>query len=121
MLRRPDGSMKSLVVDSEGMAGWGPLALSGLHVLEFDGPVESFQYRSVRFPAEDESAIDPVDSILIGQEEVLATKGGAVGYVPLWPWAIGAALIMLMFEWWIWNSRVGGQRPAAIMTRSRSS
>ena len=121
MLRRPDGSMKSLVVDSEGMAGWGPLALSGLHVLEFEGPVESFQYRSVRFPAEDESAIDPVDSILIGQEEVLATKGGAVGYVPLWPWAIGAALIMLMFEWWIWNSRVGGQRPAAIMTRSHSS
>ena len=120
-LRRPDGSTRSLVVDSEGMAGWGPLALSGLHVLEIDGPIEEFQYRSVRFPAEAESIIEPMESIMIGQEEVEATQGGVKGYVPLWPWAIGAALIMLMFEWWIWNSRVGGQQPRAVMDRSRSS
>ncbi|MBG85015.1 MAG: hypothetical protein CMJ40_10795 [Phycisphaerae bacterium] len=120
-LRRPDGSARNLLVDSDGMAGWGPLMLSGLHVLEVEDSIGSVQYRSVRFPAEQESAIAAVDSIILGQEQIEATDGGARGYVPLWPWAIGAALIMLMCEWWIWNARVGGQRPSMIMQRSQSS
>lgn len=120
-LRRPDGSERRLVVDSEGVAGWGPLALAGLHVLEIDEAFGETQYRSVRFPAEQESMITPLESITLGQEEVEATNGGASGYVPLWPWAIGAALVMLMLEWWIWNSRVAGQRPSVIPNHSQSS
>ncbi|MAT82342.1 MAG: hypothetical protein CMJ29_11955 [Phycisphaerae bacterium] len=107
---RPDGSSRLVVADAEGLVSLGPVDLSGLHVLRTDGDEGLSMRRSVLFPSIHESGIRPADSITLGQESVVATSGAARGYVPLWPWAIGASLLILMLEWWIWSSRMGGRR-----------
>ena len=112
-LLRPDGSTRTLLADSEGMVTFGPVDLSGLHVLELGNEDTSVLRRSVLFPAVNESDIRPSSEITLGQESVSATSGTARGYVPLWPWAIGVALLVLMLEWWIWSNRVGGDRVRA--------
>ncbi|MEE2908578.1 MAG: BatA and WFA domain-containing protein [Planctomycetota bacterium] len=109
-LVRPDGSTRTLLSDSEGVVTFGPVDLSGLHVLEVGDVDSSVLRRSVLFPSINESDIQPSSEITLGQESVAATSGAARGYVPLWPWAIGVALLVLMLEWWIWSNRVGGGR-----------
>ena len=109
-LLRPDGSTRILAPHAEGRVTWSPVDLSGLHVLEVGDADGQVRRRSVRFPAAEESDIRPLDVITLGQEDVKAAIGGSRGYVQIWPWAIAAALVMLMLEWWIWSFRVGGGR-----------
>jgi hypothetical protein len=53
-----------------------------------------------------ESAIGAVPTIEIGAEEVTATVGGGRAYVPLWPWAVGSVLAVLLVEWWFYQRKV---------------
>ncbi|MCH2132912.1 MAG: VWA domain-containing protein [Phycisphaerales bacterium] len=117
VLTRPDGSVRTLASSVDGRVSWAPVDLSGLHVLEYDGldGEQRVRRRSVRFPALEESSLQPREAIVLGKETVEATTTGVTGSVPIWPWAIAAALVMLMLEWWIWSTRAGGQRPAGIM------
>ena len=67
-----------------------------------------------------ESDITPADSILIGDAPVL-TGGDAeedFGQRGLWPWFAGAALLVLIIEWWVYHRgttlpRIGRQEDAA--------
>ncbi|MDG2424280.1 MAG: VWA domain-containing protein [Phycisphaerales bacterium] len=109
-LVRPDGSTRSLTADANGLVTYGPVDLSGLHVLEYEEGESPGLRRSVLFPSIRESNIRPSESITLGQDSVVATTGEARAYVPLWPWAIGIAVLVLMLEWWIWSNRMGGSR-----------
>jgi hypothetical protein len=50
----------------------------------------------------EESAIQPADTIQIGQTTVVtAEEEGDVGQRELWPWLAALAFIILMLEWWV--------------------
>jgi hypothetical protein len=53
-----------------------------------------------------ESELAAVATIEIGAEEVAATAGGGRAYVPLWPWAVGSVLVVLLIEWWFYQRKV---------------
>ncbi|MBG79559.1 MAG: hypothetical protein CMJ39_02470 [Phycisphaerae bacterium] len=106
----PDGSRVGVQAHADGRVVWGPVELAGLHVLETGGPEGQIriQQRSVLFPADSESNLMTRSSVQLGQDQIEAVTEATRGYVPIWPWAIGVSLLILMVEWWVWSSRVGG-------------
>ena len=111
-LRRPDGSIRPLTIRDSGKAVWGPVELAGVHSLtDAEGRILAGGQRVVRFPASSESALAAMPSLTLGQETIVARADGVQRYRPIWPWAIGVSLVVLMLEWWIWSRRVGGSRP----------
>ena len=53
-----------------------------------------------------ESHVAPNDAFTVGAEQVASVTGQVKVNEPLWPWAVGAALLFLLIEWWIYNKRV---------------
>ena len=49
-----------------------------------------------------ESDIRPADNLQLGQATVRAATAEDVGQRELWPWLAGAALIILVVEWWVY-------------------
>ena len=68
-----------------------------------------------------ESNIRPAPSIRIGRAEVAATAPQEQGTLEIWPWIAGAALVLLLVEWWVYHrglvapklgkTTLGGLRP----------
>ena len=78
--------------------------------MTWDAPTDAERqawFESVRFPVEVESEANVAEAVVLGRDTFTASGGGASRYVPLWPWAIGMCLLILMIEWWIWTRRVG--------------
>ncbi|MDP6602418.1 MAG: VWA domain-containing protein [Phycisphaerales bacterium] len=99
----PGGRSYRVPVDEAGHIGWGPIRLSGLHGVSWgDSPRVEV---AVHVPPS-ESELGAVATIEIGAEEVVATAGGGRAYVPLWPWAVGSVLVVLLIEWWFYQRKV---------------
>jgi hypothetical protein len=109
-LTTPDGDVYALAVADPRRTTWGPIERSGIHAISWQSPLEpepQTLFESVRFPVEVESEANVAPSIMLGRETFTSSGGAASRYVPLWPWAIGMCLVILMIEWWIWTRRVG--------------
>lgn len=59
------------------------------------------------------NVLDPVESNIAPAKELRLGSGSVVGVEedvkvnePLWPYAVAAALVILLIEWWIYNKRV---------------
>ena len=63
-------------------------------------------YESVRLP-QVESDAAAASEVVLGMQRIDSTDAGAVRYRPLWPWAIGMCLLILLIEWWIYNRKIG--------------
>jgi Ca-activated chloride channel homolog len=64
--------------------------------------VDSF---AINFMNSEESRIQPSDTILIGQSEILAESALSTGRREIWPWFLVVGLAVMVFEWWINYSR----------------
>ena len=109
-LATPDGRTVALSSSNPRRTTWGPIERSGIHVVTWNAPAAAERqawFESVRFPVEAESDANVAEAVVLGRDTFTASGGGASRYVPLWPWAIGMCLLILMIEWWIWTRRVG--------------
>ena len=68
-----------------------------------DRPAGAF---AVNLFANEESAIEPLESIRFGQTTLQTAETKNVGQRELWPWFAAAALAILSLEWWIYHRGV---------------
>ena len=104
----PDGTVEPLSPTDPTMLTWGPIRLAGLYVLNWDAPDSADRQArpfAVNVLSEREGRIDAVQTLEIGQDMVAGTAGDAGAYTPLWPYAVGFCLLVLMFEWWVYHKK----------------
>tara|TARA_Y100000589_G_scaffold321204_1_gene352224 strand:+ start:1325 stop:3304 length:1980 start_codon:yes stop_codon:yes gene_type:complete len=105
----PDGTTFDLSDQDPARVTWGPAELSGLHELRYvrtgSGDEVSW-FESVRMPPEESEAAAATE-VVLGTQRIESTDAGAVRYRPLWPWAVGMCLVILLIEWWIYNRKIG--------------
>ena len=109
VLTTPSGEVFDLSQQDPARVSWGPVELSGLHELRYtrSGTGEEVNwYESVRLP-QVESDANAAQEVVLGMQRIESTDAGAVRYRPLWPWAIGMCLVILLIEWWIYNRKIG--------------
>lgn len=96
-------------VDLEGDPGSavhiaGAPGLYSLRQVGPDGREVANQQFAVSFSAFAESAIAPDPSLRVGRETTTAPGAELTGRRELWPWLLGAGLVLLMVEWWFSHS-----------------
>lgn len=110
-LRTPDGATIPLAAipsgESSGIAvGWGPIRVSGTHVVTWSGADgEESRAFAVNRAGESEGMIAAAPEVEIGRELVAGEDAEGGTNVPLWPWALGLCLAVLMVEWWLFARR----------------
>jgi hypothetical protein len=60
---------------------------------------------AVNLASQTEGRLDPPEELVVGREKVEPSERAAGAYRPLWPWAIGFCLAVLMLEWWVYQRR----------------
>jgi hypothetical protein len=76
----------------------------GLYEVAWDGAV---RYRfGVNLFDVNESSIQPREEVRVGVDEVRKTEEPLRKRQELWPWFIGAALSILLLEWFLYNRRI---------------
>lgn len=85
---------------------WGPIRLAGLYTLSWKVGEES-QSRdfAANILSESEGRIDVDPKIEIGQESADSRDTAGNANTPLWPYAIGLCLALLMVEWWVYHRK----------------
>jgi hypothetical protein len=102
----PDSTVRVVEVD-QGLESFATTEQLGIYTVELMQG-ERLQDRAsfaVNLFSPAESNITPVESIVIGDSPV-STGGNAeedFGQRDLWPWFAGAALIVLIIEWWVYH------------------
>ena len=106
-MQLPDGSADVIDAFDRGAFSWGPTRLSGVYTLTWstEGGGEQSRAFAVNMLSETEPDIKPLPTIKIGQESVEGTGKDDSAYTPLWPWAVGLTLAILMLEWWIYHRK----------------
>jgi hypothetical protein len=90
------------------MFSWGPIRLSGLYGVSWSEPgVGERQSRqfAVNCLSEAEGDILLAGKILAKEQDVHVAGSGSSEYMPLWPWALGLCLAVLMIEWWLYHRK----------------
>ena len=83
-----------------GKLGLGTAILAGMRYA-----IEQGYTHVVNMDAEEEGRIAIVEKLEIGQETVTGSTESSDAYLPLWPYAIGLCLAVLMFEWWVYHRK----------------
>ncbi|MBT5366091.1 MAG: VWA domain-containing protein [Phycisphaerae bacterium] len=104
-IEESNGDQHAVQVDVNGTITWGPVRLSGLHKISWDGKVQ--RRVAVNVPTE-ELDISSNASISIGATKVTSSGTSESSFVQLWPWALGSVLVVLLAEWWVYQRKTGG-------------
>jgi len=105
----PTGETRPLSPVDPTTTAWGPLRLSGPYVLTWSVPSTSEPQSkpvAVNARSEREGNINAVEQVRIGQEVVEGEIGSGQRYIPLWPYAVGFCLAVLMLEWWMYHRKI---------------
>ena len=106
----PGGSATALEVHDASDISFGPLRMSGVYELSWDGPANPSGTNSesvaVNMDSAGEGLIDAAETLGFAAQRVAGIVGGATSRSALWPWFLLAALAVLMLEWWVWLRRV---------------
>lgn len=110
VLHLPDGSSQEVSAVGTGAFAWGPARRVGLHELTWTD-AEGQEGRRVfavnQFDSE-EGRIGAAETIAFSVDEVTGGSSDRTRrWTDLWPWLIGAALVLLLVEWWLWQRRAG--------------
>jgi hypothetical protein len=84
---------------------WGPARESGPWLVEWNGANAGRRLVAVRLPAATEGDLQQRGDLTIGDER-FASSGSGGRPVPLWPWAILGALVVLLIEWAVYCRRI---------------
>ncbi|MCL4210136.1 MAG: VWA domain-containing protein [Phycisphaeraceae bacterium] len=105
-LRTPDGASHGLSPDDLNEVSWGRTDRAGFYDITWKaGGADGSRRFAVNLLDEPESHITPRTELKWGDEKV--TGEGAAGglQTPLWPFAIGVCLLVLLLEWWVYHRR----------------
>lgn len=105
----PNGDREPVTVTETG-ASWGPVRDTGVYELSWTQPGESGRPRrrfAVNLLSERESMVVPAAEVTFGADRVAGERADDAVQTPLWPWALGACLLLLMVEWWLYRERAG--------------
>jgi hypothetical protein len=105
-IRRPDGQTEEIDVHDRNSLTYARTAEVGVYSAEFDDGKKTREMFAVNLLQPIESNISPRQDFLIGSEKVAALSAEAKVNEPLWPYAVMAAMTILLLEWWVYNRRV---------------
>jgi hypothetical protein len=105
-VHRPDGRDDVVDVSQCLQAVYGRTDVVGLYRIEFDDDASTTLGYAVNLLDRTESLIAPNDRLAVGSDVLAARQGVERINQPLWPYAVAAALLFLLVEWWIYNRRV---------------
>lgn len=102
----PDGRKETLAVPDPTQFVWGPVRRAGVYELGWTaGSQRESRLFAVNMLDADESNVSTVPQIEIGTERITGKNRGGGMLTDLWPWAIGACLLLLAAEWWVYHRR----------------
>lgn len=106
---------QELVPAVDGRIVYGPVRHRGVYRVEWDGPAGETDltdagrvtrvYAANLLDAE-ESDVRPAEELGLADRVVQARRQSGVRLLELWPYAVLAALAVMLFEWWVYNRRV---------------
>ncbi len=108
VLRTPDGQEVSQQPLDPTLWSWGPARLGGVYEVSWTEPGRSDRQRrffAVNLISSTEGDLPPAPEIRIGQDNVKGVAAADATYTPLWPWALGLCLGLLMIEWWVYHRK----------------
>jgi hypothetical protein len=107
----PDGIRAEASV-RDSVATFGPVQRAGAYRFRWtDARGEQVRVAAVN-PAEGEGVVSAAQEISLGSATVQGVAGGGASLSDLWPWALGAAILLLLAEWWEYHRRHWLRRPA---------
>ena len=103
----PSGAVFRLPVGETGVQ-FRETGETGLYTVNYvlEGQERS-EYFAVNLFSAAESSIQPQTEIRIGQASLQQTVQEDLGRREVWPWLAGAALVILLVEWWVYHARQG--------------
>lgn len=112
-LELPDGTTVPVAMrdDDRGQFTWGPLRRAGIYTVRWTEPGREGR-QSRRFTAnildDAEGRIRPVEKLRLGQHDVTGVEASIHTRSSLWPLLLGAALVVVLLEWWVYQRRTAG-------------
>lgn len=103
-LIRPNGTTTTLTANAVGAAAFGGADQVGVYRVE--NGVEGRDRFAVNLEDPWESDITPQGDVRIGGQAVAQADAIRVATPEIWRWFVGAAFLVALFEWWIYNRRV---------------
>jgi hypothetical protein len=105
MLTRPDRKTEKLLADAFGFSYFGGTDKAGIY--RVDGGLPGRDTFAVNVEDELESNIAPPQHTLkIADQTVKKLEMIKTATPEVWRWFMGAALLLVLFEWWVYNRRV---------------
>lgn len=112
-VEQPDGARSEVPV-RDGVATFGPVMRAGAYRFRWsDDRGEQVRTFAVN-PAEGEGVVAAAQEIALGTQRVEATASGGAPLSDLWPWALAAAILLLVAEWWEYHRRHWVRRAAGV-------
>ncbi|MCA9255253.1 MAG: VWA domain-containing protein [Phycisphaerales bacterium] len=103
---RPDGTEEEFEIEDRHTMTYGRTRDIGSYVAKFDDKDKTVETYCANILDATESTIAPNKELTLSGQAIESVSGDVEVNEPLWPWAVGLALLMLLFEWWIYNRRV---------------
>ncbi|MEM9065567.1 MAG: BatA and WFA domain-containing protein [Planctomycetota bacterium] len=100
----PAGGRTDLIPSDDGSFAFGPLARAGVYEVETGDSSQAF---AVNLLSPEESDIGSEAGLGLASVEVEGRDPSTVaGAIVGWRWLVLACLVVLLFEWWVYNRRV---------------
>jgi hypothetical protein len=100
----PDGGRQVLPA-REGSVTFGPVTRAGAYSFTWSDERGEQRRDFAVVPAMGEGRIAAAPELSVGTQTVAGTAGGAGTLSDLWPYALAAALVLLVVEWWAYHRR----------------
>jgi hypothetical protein len=111
-MRLPTGETQELTA-RDGVVTYGPVERAGVFVLTWmDSKGEGRRVFAVN-PTPGEGHIAAAENISLGTKVVEAQRGGGSILSDLWPFALAAAILLLVIEWWVYHRKHWIRKTAA--------
>lgn len=103
-LNRPAGPPATIHGDDQGVARFAGALRAGVYRL--DPPAPGRDHFAVNIASADESDVRPRTRIRLGDAAVEVAAHVRTATPEIWRWFVGAALVLVLIEWYIYNRRV---------------
>ena len=108
VMNLPDGGLERFQPLDPTQLSWGPVRLSGVHLLRWNtssGGEQDSRAFAVNLLSEAEGDLRPAETVLARERDVKVAGRGGSAWTALWPWAIGMCLLVMMLEWWVYHRK----------------